>query len=131
MRESSGYCEGNIGPFFSVWIENFVYVLRDAWKVKKHKANLHNPIENIVKIEINVDCQRLAYLQGLAYGFGNSSVYFYVLENKNSPNIDIKILVPRKKSLMLLQHFLPKEQLLNVIESFWTIKKTYKNKTKE
>ena len=114
-----------------MWIENFVYVLRDAWKLKKHKANLHNPIENIVKIEINVDCQRLAYLQGLAYGFVNSSVYFYVLENKNSPNIDIKILVARKKSLMLLQHFLPKEQLLNVIESFWTIKKTYQNNTKE
>lgn len=85
---------------------------------KIYKPKLHNPIENIVKIEINVDCQRLAYLQGLAYGFGNSSVYFYVLENKNSPNIDIKILVARKKSLMLLQHFLPKEQLLNVIESF-------------
>ena len=88
--------------------------------MKKYKANLHNPIENIVKMAINVNCQRVAYLHGLVYGFGNSSVYFYVLENKNSSNIDIKILIARKKSLMLLQNlsFLPKEQLLNVIESF-------------
>ena len=57
-------------------------------------AKLHNPIENIVKIATNVNCQRM---NGFVYGFGNSLVYFYVLEKKNSPNIDIKALSSKKK----------------------------------
>ena len=36
-------------------------------------------------------------MNGFVYGFGNSLVYFYVLENKNSPNIDIKALNSKKK----------------------------------
>ena len=56
-----------------------------------YKAKLQYPIENIVKIAINVNCQRVAYSDGLVYGFGNSLVYFYALEKKNSPNIDIKL----------------------------------------
>ena len=59
-----------------------------------YKAKLHNPIENIVKIATNVNCQRM---NGFVYGFGNSLVYFYVLEKKNSPNIDIKALSSKKK----------------------------------
>ena len=34
---------------------------------------------------------------GLVYGFGNSLVHFYVLEKKNSPNIDIKGLSSNEK----------------------------------
>ena len=59
-----------------------------------YKAKLHNPIENIVKIAANVNCQRM---DSLVYGFGNSLVYFYVLEKKNSPNIDIKALSSKEK----------------------------------
>ena len=63
-----------------------------------YKAKLYNPIENIVKIATNVNCQRM---NGLVCGFGNSLVYlslcFYVLEKKNSPNIDIKALSSKKK----------------------------------
>ena len=82
-----------------------------------HKAKLHNPIENFVKIATNVNCQRM---NGLFYGFGNSLVYFYVLEKKNSQNADIKALSSKKKSLMLLQHlsFLSKQKLINVKESY-------------
>ena len=36
-------------------------------------------------------------MYGLVYGFENSLVYFYVLENKNSPNIDITFLSSKKK----------------------------------
>ena len=36
-------------------------------------------------------------MNGFVYGFGNSLVYFYVLEKKNSPNIDIKALSSKKK----------------------------------
>ena len=36
-------------------------------------------------------------MNGLVYGFGNSLVYFYVLEKKNSPNIDINTLSSKKK----------------------------------
>ena len=90
-----------------------------------HKAKLHNPIENFVKTATNVNCQRM---NGLVYGFGNSLVYFYVLEKKNSPNTDIKALSSKKKSLMLLQHlsFLSKQKLINVKKSYWSIKKTRK-----
>ena len=59
-----------------------------------YKAKLHNPIENIVKIAANVNCQRM---DSLVYGFGNSLVYFYVLEKKNSPNIHIKPLSSKNK----------------------------------
>ena len=52
-----------------------------------YKAKLHNPIENIVKIAAKENCQRM---NSLVYGFGNSLVYFYVLEKKNSPNIVVK-----------------------------------------
>ena len=38
-----------------------------------YKAKLHNPIENTVKIAINVNCQRT---NGLVYRFGNFLVYF-------------------------------------------------------
>ena len=41
--------------------------------------------------------QWAAYSYGLVYGFGNSLVYFYVLQKKNSPNIDIKALRSKKK----------------------------------
>ena len=59
-----------------------------------YKAKLHNPIENIVKIATNVNCQRM---NGIVYGFGSSLVYFYLLEKKNSPNIYIKALTSKKK----------------------------------
>ena len=58
------------------------------------KVKLHNPFENIVKIATNMNCQRM---NGLVYEFGNSLVYFYVAEKKNSPNIDIKALSSKKK----------------------------------
>ena len=50
-----------------------------------------------MKIATDVNCQRAAYSDGLAYGFENSLVYFYVLEKKNSPNIDVKALSSWKK----------------------------------
>ena len=54
------------------------------------KGKLHNPIENIVKIAINVNLwPRLLVRKFL--------VYFYVFEKKNSPNIDIKALSSKKK----------------------------------
>ena len=59
-----------------------------------HKAKLHNPIKNIVKIATNVNCQRM---NGLVYLFGNSLVYFYALEKKNSANIDTKALTSKEK----------------------------------
>ena len=46
-------------------------------------------------------------MNGFVYGFGNSLVYFYVLENKNSPNVDIKTLSSKKKvtdALATLEH---------------------------
>ena len=36
-------------------------------------------------------------MNSLVYGFGNSLAYFYELEKKNSPNIDIKVLSSKKK----------------------------------
>ena len=64
-----------------------------------YKAKLHNPTENIVKIAANVNCQRM---DSLVYGFGNSLVYFYVLEKKNSPNINIKALSSKEKVFTIL-----------------------------
>ena len=61
-----------------------------------YKAKLQNILRNIVKIAINVNCQRVAYSDGLVYGFGNSLVYFYAFEKKNSPNIDTKALSSKK-----------------------------------
>ena len=45
-----------------------------------YKAKLQNPIESIVKIEANENCQRVAYSNGLVCVLGNSLVYFYALE---------------------------------------------------
>ena len=59
------------------------------------KTKLYNPIVNIVKIATNVNCQRM---NGVVYGFGNSLNYFYVLEKKNSANIDIKALSSKEKT---------------------------------
>ena len=59
-----------------------------------YEAKLHNLTKNIVKIATNTNCQRM---KSLVYVFGNSLVYFYVLEKKNSPNIDIKALSSKKK----------------------------------
>ena len=59
-----------------------------------YKAKLHNPIENIVNIATNLNCQRM---NGFVYGFRNSLIYLYVLEKKNSPNINIKALSSKKK----------------------------------
>ena len=50
-----------------------------------------------MKIATNVNCQGVAYLNGVVYGFGNYLVYFYVLEKKKSPNIDDKTLNSEKK----------------------------------
>ena len=50
-----------------------------------------------MKIAANVNCQKVAYLDGLFYWFGNFLVYFYVLEKKNLPNINIKALSSKKK----------------------------------
>ena len=61
------------------------------------KLNYNKPIENIVKIVANVNFQRVAYSVGLAYEFGNSLVYFDVLEKKSSPNTDIKTLSSKKE----------------------------------
>ena len=74
-----------------------------------YKAKLHNPIENIVKTVTNVNCQRM---NGVVYGFGNSLFYFYVIENKVSPNIEL--FVERK-----------------VDECYWRKKKTYQNNKKK
>lgn len=41
---------------------------------KIYKPKLHNPIENIVKIATDLNCQGLAYLNGHIYGFCNSLV---------------------------------------------------------
>ena len=70
-----------------------------------------------------MNCQRVAYSDGLIYGFGNSSVYFYALEKKNSPNIDIKALrLSSKKNvtnaLAILEFPVSKEKLLDVKESY-------------
>ena len=51
-----------------------------------HEAKLHNSVENIVKTATYVNCQEM---NDPVYVFGNSLVYFYVLEKKKSPNIDI------------------------------------------
>ena len=64
-----------------------VYICENDNGSTIHKAKLHNPIENIVKIAANENCQRM---NSLVYRFGNSLVYFYVLEKKNLSNIDIK-----------------------------------------
>ena len=39
-----------------------------------YKAKLHNPIQVIAEIATHVSCQRLAYSDGLFYGFRNSLV---------------------------------------------------------
>ena len=44
-----------------------------------------------MKIATNANCQRMC---GLVYGFENSLVHFYVLEN--SPNIDVTFLSSKK-----------------------------------
>ena len=49
-----------------------------------------------MKIATNVNCQRVAYSDGPVYRFGNSLVHLYLLEKKNSPNIDIKALSSKK-----------------------------------
>ena len=49
-----------------------------------------------MKIPTNMNCQGAAYSDGLVYGFGNSLVYFYVLEKQNLPNIDLKALGSKK-----------------------------------
>ena len=41
---------------------------------KIYKPKLHNPIENIVKIATDLNCQGVAYLNGHIYGFCNSLV---------------------------------------------------------
>ena len=61
------------------------------------KLNYNKPIENIVKTVANVNFQRVAYSVGLVYEFGNSLVYFDVLEKKSSPNTDIKTLSSKKE----------------------------------
>ena len=71
-----------------------VYICEDDNGSTIYEAKLHNPIKNIVKIATNVNCQ---IMNGLVYVFGNSLIYFYVLEKKNSPNIDIKALSSNKK----------------------------------
>ena len=75
----------------------FIFLCKNDNGSTIYKAKLHNSIENIVKIAANVNCQRVTYSDGLVYGFGNSLIYFYVLEEKNSPNIDIKALSSKKK----------------------------------
>ena len=50
-----------------------------------------------MKIAANVNCQKVAYSDGLFYWFGNFLVYFYVLEKKNLPNINMKALSSKKK----------------------------------
>ena len=49
-----------------------------------------------MKITTNVNCQGVAYLNSVVYGFGNALVYFYVLEKKKSPNINDKTLNSKK-----------------------------------
>ena len=84
-----------------------VYICENDNSSTMYKAKLHNPIENIVKIVTNVNCQRM---NGLVYGFGNSLVYFYVLEKKNSPNTDIKALSSKKEITDALATQLPVER---------------------
>ena len=45
-----------------------------------YKAKLHNPIENIVIVTTNMNCQRVAFSGGLVYGLRNYLVYFYVFQ---------------------------------------------------
>ena len=71
------------------------YICKNNNVSRIYKAKLHNPIKNIVKIATNLNCQRM---NGLVYLFGNSLVYFYVLEKKNSANIDTKALSSKKKA---------------------------------
>ena len=69
-----------------------------------------------MEIPTNMNCQGAAYSDGLVYGFGNSLVYFYVLEKQNLPNIDLKALGSKKNVTDVLADlsFMSKEQLLNV-----------------
>ena len=74
------------------------YVMHKRWKIKEFiKLNCITPFQNVVKIATNVNFQGVAYLNAVVYGFGNSLVYFYVLEKKKSPNIDSKALNSKKK----------------------------------
>ena len=59
----------------------FIFICESDNGSTIYKANLHNSIEYIVKIAINVNCQGVGYSHGLVYGFGN--FYFYVLKKKN------------------------------------------------
>ena len=104
-----------------------VYICENDNSSTMYKAKLHNPIENIVKIVTNVNCQRM---NGVVYGFGNSLFYFYVIENKVSPNIDIEVLSSKTKvtdALATLE--LPVER--KVDECYWRKKKTYQNNKKK
>ena len=47
-----------------------------------------------MKTVTNVNCQTM---NGIVYGFGNSLFYFYAIEKKVSPNIDIKALSSKTK----------------------------------
>ena len=62
-----------------------------------YKAKVHSLNKNVVEIATNVNCQRAAFSDGLVYGFGNSFVYFSVLEKKNLLNIGFKALSSKKK----------------------------------
>ena len=85
-----------------------------------YKTKLH-PIGNIVKIAVNVNCQRM---DSLVNGFGNSLVYFYMLEKKTSPNIDIKAPSSKEKVTDALAALkLPLESKIAGCQR--SIKKTY------
>ena len=78
-----------------------------------------------------MNCQRM---NGLVYGFGNSLVYFYVLEKKNSPNIDINTLSSKKKvtdALIATLELPVKRKVAGCQRKLLKHKENYQNNKKE
>ncbi|XP_066920118.1 uncharacterized protein [Clytia hemisphaerica] len=68
-----------------------------------YKAKLHNPIQDIQKLAVNVKGDRIRYNDGLVYCYGKSSVFIYPSEKKSNAKLSISAIKTKKAAVEKLK----------------------------